>query len=556
MRPRLLLLRQALAKPSRTSLRAFAQSTVRTGIRARPQLPFLSVPTGAARATQRVRYLTTERKAQLKYEIGQGIKYTGYIWIAGACFAALCVAISQELLEREYPTPHEWSYYTRMCYRSAHCSRYETNPSRSTNWINVLEWIKTSIERLEDPKVDGRQLKDAPSDRPKGTKDISDMPEPWRRGYFEAMMMYAKAAEHLDGWVRDKTRNMVFPANMVVGPSNPWPRPIPAGVKGQPREENCELAYEPADDIYMRLISTEGLTTRQRIDAGIAFASWLEFNGTKGPASILHEDAIELALSEQPLPQDEVIDRTTFVLKDSATPSRNLLLSLTTYATFRARCGDLSTAFPILVSLLKARRSIPKADTSLTRDLPSFTNSEGTWAKLAALFKEPAYPGPPPSGALPPARESKELCEEAALNLYIGEILFATQKNSREDGLAWTRDAVDLAEEQLRSLTSSVTDRPARTTCRECLATGLDNWLAMVSKLADEEATKKAAAEANKTKGSKLSLFRLWGNQDREEDLTRWKAEVRVIEERTRRSKALLDDLTPPGNGLATFFSA
>ncbi|KAK1758723.1 hypothetical protein QBC47DRAFT_375572 [Echria macrotheca] len=561
MRPRLLLLRRALApSPHPTTLRTFAQSTaVRYGARARPQLPFLSVPT-STRAAQRVRYLTTERKAQLKYEIKQGIKYTSYIWIVVACFAACSIAISQEMLERQYPSPHEWSYLTRMRFRGAHCERDQTDPARPTDWLAVMQWIQGAIERLENPKVDGKGLKDAPSDHPPRTKDLRDMPEAWRRGYFEAMMLYAKAAEHLDGWMLDRTRKMVFPADMVVGPSNPKPRPIPAGVQGAPKEEDCEVAYEPADDIYLRLLNTEGLTSRQQMDARLAFASWLEFKGITGPASIVYEEALELAISQRPDLSAEPVDRKTLTLNDAAgLPSANLLTALTAYSTFRARNGDLSSSLPIFVSLLKARRSLPNSEFTVyeppppPEDEPTAENiTIQLGKKLLAKIMEPPYPPPPPDGSSPPFRDAKSICEEAALSLHIGEILYASNPGSREEGLGWTRDAVDVAEEQLHRLNLSATHKPARTTCRDCLATGLQNWSAMVARLAKEEAARK---EAQPKKQSWFGIG-LWGHGKEEEDLTRWAAEERVIEERTKRSQGLLEELEPPAWGIASFFRA
>ena len=562
MRPRLLLLRRGLARPLQpaTCPRFFTQSTiVRYGVRTRPQLPFLSIPTSSRTATaQRVRYLTTERKARLKYEIKLGIKYTSYIWIAIACFAAASVAISQENLEREYPSPHEWSFLTRMRFRGAFCERDQTEASRPTDWLAVIQWIKGAIERLEDPKVDGQNLKDAPSDRPPGTKDVTEMPEPWRRGYFEAMMLHAKAAEHLDGWVRDKTRRIVLPADMVVGPSNPRPRPLPAGYKGAPKEEDCELAYEPADAIYLRLMSTEGLTSRQRMEAGLAYASWLEFKGITGPAGILYEDALELAISERPSLPAEPVDRKAWTLNDAAgLPSANLLTSLTAYATFRARNGEVASALPILVSILKARRSLPNSDSAAASSSTERSEAlalHNVMGKLQSFFRPPPYPAPPQDGTAPPVRDAKELCEEAALSLHIGEIMYATQSTSREEGLGWTREAVDVAEEQLRKLNTSAVHRPARTACRECLATGLGNWSAMVGQLAKEEAAKKEAA-AKQPKKSAWFPVGLWGH-GKDEDLSRWAAEQKVIEERTRRSQDLLEDINAPASGIAALFTA
>ncbi|KAK3371950.1 hypothetical protein B0H63DRAFT_483378 [Podospora didyma] len=586
MRPRLLMLRRTLlGRPSKLpSPRFFAQSTVvRAGLRTRPQLPFLSVPntTRGSRSSnphqQQFRYLTTERKAQWKHDIKLGIKWTTYGWLAMGFLATAAFAISQESLERQYPTPHEWSFGTRMRFRGAFCERDQTDPTRITDPLAIIQWIKGAVERLEDPKIDGKGLKDAPPSMPPGTKDIRAMSEPWRRGYYEAMMMYAKAAENVDGWVRDKTRNMVFPPGSMIGPSNPRPRPLPPGLTGAPREENCELAYESPDDIYLRILSTEGLTPRQRMDAGLAYASWLDFKGIAGPAAIMYEDAVEMAARERDSLPVEPLDRTAWTLNEAAgQPSANLLKSLTAFATFKARNGHVSSALPILVSILKARRNLPsETQTSLVSQIsaaareasphPQISNPfQDALNTITGFFAPPAYPPPPADGTAPPIRDAKELCEEAALSLHIGEIMYTANAASREEGLGWTREAVDVAEEQLHKLSSSAVDKDARTTCRDCLASGLDNWATMVARLAKEETAKRdaagladAAAAAKPSVTSGGGWFSLWGGETKKkEDLSRWAAEEKVIVDRQRRVKELLDELEPPANGLSSIFSA
>ncbi|SPQ19076.1 df1ceb1d-2165-4280-a6d6-fdb0cb621d6f [Thermothielavioides terrestris] len=571
MRSRLLLLRRAGA---RKLLRTFTQSTaVRTDLRARPQLPFLSVPS----TRTRVRYLTTERKAQLKYEIKTGIKYTGYIWIAGAALLAAWFAIVQERLERRYPTPHEWRFRTRMDLRGGNCARYEPLPGKLTDWLQVGWWFETTIARLHDPKIDGQGVKDAPHDCPPGTKDVTAKSEEWRRGYFEAMMGYAKAAEYMDGWVLDKSRNIVFPPGVMIGPSNPFPKPLPPGYKGAPREEDCELRFDPPDAIYLRILCTPGFTNRQRIEAGLAYASWLEYKGIAGPASIVYEDAVRLAASERPNLPAEPLDKKTWVLNDAAgPPSENLLTSLTAYATFRARQGDVSSALPILVSILQARRSLPEpeqpapAPASLAAALNTTAPNKKTsttsnpWSLLTKLFTPPAYPPPPPDGTAPPVRDPLDLCQEAALSLHIGEILYATAASpaGREEGLGWTREAVDVAEEQLHRLPPRRTEKPdpARAACRECLATGLGNWSAMVARLAREERARKeaaaAAAAAAGQKAGKRSAGWFGGLAEEKEETSRWAAEEKVIEERQKRVQDLLEDLKPPPRGILSFLQA
>ncbi|KAK4149288.1 hypothetical protein C8A00DRAFT_18995, partial [Chaetomidium leptoderma] len=163
----------------------------------------------------------------------------------------------------------------------------------------------------------------------------------------------------------------------------------------------------------------------------------------------------------------------------------------------------------------------------------------------------------------PPPRDAHSLCQEAALSLHIGEIIYTTSPpspSSREEGLAWTREAVDVAEEQLHRLPQQVyQDSPARAACRECLATGLGNWAAMVSKLAREEKEKKKDKAGSGGGGSWFGG--LWGRQGGgatkvEEEVDRWAAEEKVIEERQRRVRELLEDLKPPPRGILSFLQA
>ncbi|KAB5562835.1 hypothetical protein GE09DRAFT_1109899 [Coniochaeta sp. 2T2.1] len=540
MRPRLIL-RRILPRHSQNLpyFRSFANNTsYRSRPVGRPQLPFLSIP--KVTRQQRVRYLTTEKKAWLKHEVKQGLTYGVLFTAAGIGFLITSWALKQEALERDYPTPHEWGYLTRVYFHNARLRRDKTQGL--TDWVAIMTLAEDVVNRLEDPKIDGNGVRDASHECPPGTKDVSAMPEPWRRGYFESMMLYATAAQMLNGWMRDKTRDIMFPPEVVIGPSNPRPWPIRPGQASAPREEDCELVYPSADDIYVRILETPGFTTRQKMEAALAHASWLEHNALHGPASIMYERAVELSLSNTQNPAP--LDTTTHALKEtSPPPSENLLTSLTALATFQARSGNISSALPILVSILKARKSLPNPDASLqlsSSSKPSLTRT------ILNHIQPPAYPPPPPDGTSPPIRDSKELCLEAALHLHIGEILYASRQEGREEGLAWTRDAVDLAEEQLRSLGSDADDtlREAKKVCRDCLSTGMENWGRMVARLAREERAKQDKAAAPEKSGS--GWFGLWGQGEfKAEDVDRWAAEERVIEERQRRAAELLEDLEP-----------
>lgn len=547
MRPRPILRR--LLPRSSSNLPFFRTFTHNTPIRSRPstrpRLPFLSIPVAGR---QRVRYLTTEHKQVVK----QGLKFGVFFYFASMAFAAVSWAVQQENLEREYPTPHGWSYRTRIYFRNARLVRDDKDAA--PNWEKIIEIAELVVKRLEDPACDGKGVRDAPHECPPGTKDVSGMEEDWRRGYFESMMLYAEAAQMMHGWMRDKTRDIMFPPEVIIGPSNPRPRPIRPGSASAPREEDCEFVYPSADDIYMRIVCTKGFTVRQKMEAALAHASWLEYNHLIGPASIMYERAVDLALEgDQASPTNpSPVDTKSWAIKEISSPTRppseNLLTSLTALATFQARSGNVSSALPLLISLLQARKSLPLQPPN---QLHPRKQPQNITTSLINLVKPPSYPPPPPSGTQPPVRDAKELCEEAALHLHIGEILYASRSASREEGLAWTRDAVDLAEEQLRRLGPDAEDalKPAKLVCRSCLAAGLENWTAMVAKLAEEEKSKKPTAE-----GGKAGWFGgLWGEgMTRKEDVDRWAAEGKVIEERQRRAAELLEEVEPP-KGLFDF---
>ncbi|KAK7743898.1 hypothetical protein SLS53_003920 [Cytospora paraplurivora] len=608
MRPRLIrriLGRQSQSKSPTKTIRTFTQNH-----NSRPQLPFLSIPSRFRR--QQWRYLTTERKRWLKGEAILTVKYTGYIWGILAFAAAAAFAIHQEFLEQQYPTPHEWSFRTRMLKRAAEAEKNRPGVIVE-DWVLIVQMLNDVIARLEDPSSDGKGLNDLGPDAPAGSKDITAKPEPWRRGYYEALLLQAAAAEHVEGWVLDTKRKIAFPPDVVRGPSNPSPKPIPAGSKSAPREEDCVPAGFPDPDAcYQKLLATAGLTPAQRIGAALAYANWLEYKGFLGPAAVQYNDAVNLAVAEIHTPggagAPALVDPETAVLDDRAPgrppPSANLLRSLTALAAFRARSGDVSAALPIMISILKARRSLPAGGQQMSPGNNDNNNNNSyrgpptrnflSPRAILDWFTPPAYPPPPPDGASPPVRDSRELCEEAALHLHIGEIMYtlrkgsssSTTKNNREDGLAWTREGVDLAEEELHKVLEEAQGRgkgldrgqsagiqDAKKTCRECLASGLDNWAAMVGRLAREEQAAKAGGQTGSSSSSSasssssstagwfgLGLWSKGGKGLTEEEIAaggRWAAEQKVVTERTARAQEILEDLQPPpSQWLSSFLKA
>ncbi|KAI8623138.1 hypothetical protein F5Y19DRAFT_394366 [Xylariaceae sp. FL1651] len=521
----------------------------------RPQLPFLSTPLSK---THQFRYLTTERKRWLVYEVYLGFKYTVYLWAIIGCSVIAYWSVQQEWLERKYPTPHEWGFITRLRFRIA-----KWGPDRTdwveTDWVVIGEYAKNVISRLEDTTIEGAGLQDLTEGGiwidgiGEAGYDITAKSEPWRRGYYEALMLGAKAAEQLDDQVVDKTRHLVFPASTVIGPSNPNPKPIPFGAQSAPHEKDCERAFDEPETFYMRILTTRGFSSRQKMDAALAYASWLDYKNVPEAAMRMYEWALSLA-TENVFSTDVPYDPESYVLQDGAhQPSTNILNSLTALAAHKARNEDVSTALPILISVLRARRSLPqpKPDASTSSYEPEQPSAspwtlENIISTVKSIAAPPAYPPPPDDGESPPVRDAKERCEEAALNLYIGEIIYASK--GREDGLAWTREAVDLAEEQLHKLGPSDVD--AKKACKECLSSGLENWAKMISRLAREEKEKEAQSST-----STGSWFGLWG-EGKQKTPGRWAAEENVVKERTRRAQEVLDELEAPRTGLSSIFSA
>lgn len=549
MRARLVVCRQQPIRvpfsPQPICSRSFAHQTKFTSTKSRPSLPFLLVPKANPSVA---RSFTSERKRWFKHEAKLVARYTITFWGLAICGVLIFFAVGEENLEREYPTPPEWHFLTRKFLRDAQSCRDPKNGE--INWARCLELARGVVIRLEDPKLGGDKVIKLSDEVDSSLEvpgefincDISAMSEEWRRGYFEAIMLAAKAAEHLEGWVRDKTRNVVCAPEFVIGPSNPRPTPIPPGQPHAPREEDCEQAYPVADNWYMKILATTGLSPRQKMEAALEYASFMEFKNGQEGAEALYSLALASAsagVDSSKLPYDT----TTFVIKDGmSAPSMNILDALTAIANQKARRGDISSALPIYISLLRTRRSLsdipPPADRSKANTLSAYK-------RFVNFFGPPPYPAPGPDGTQPPWRSPYERCQEASLNLYIGEILYAT--SSRDEGLAWTRDGVDQAEEQLRALGSANRDKATKQICRECLGTGLENWTTMVSRLARAEEAKKSGASAS-------GMFSFWGGtQDAE---GRWAAEEAVVQERTRRTRELMEDITPPSFSILSYFKA
>ncbi|MCJ1400097.1 hypothetical protein MMC11_003300 [Xylographa trunciseda] len=575
----------------------------------RPQLPFLhspsntSAPRNIARnqfQLQLSRLLTTERKTYIKEQAWMAAKYTAYAWTAIALVATILFGIENERLERRFPSPREWTWVSRWLYRS---TRGEELPQ--ANGSGLVDWAKTGqdyrqiLMRLEDTNSDGKGL------RPllgvdgdiymvgvgKSGFDISSKSEPWRRGYYECLMGAARAAEHLDTWVRDKKRNVAFPPEVVIGPSNPYPKPVPYGAKTAPFEEDCEPAFESPEHYYMKILTTHGFTSRQRLDAALAYADWLEFKGLPSSAEDMYEWGLDIAMGALPLGVNNVVDTKTGIINQQATHiTPNVLLATTSLARHHAQNQNLSTALPIFLSILRAQRSLVSSPSScLISASPGSSDTEDSILSLIVSFARslliaPSYPDPPASGDLPATRNSTTTCEEAATMAHIGEILFASSTvpssilslsttplsstksatSAQSSGLAWTRESVALAEQTLHSLSTPIPGSPstltpssarprtrfgsqkpshekttARQRCTECLLSSIQNWKLMVTQLQQQEAAKQGKQQTNGS--TKKGWFWSEGSVDEDEE-GRWEREMEMVEARSKELDRLMKE--------------
>lgn len=415
------------------------------------------------------------------------------------------------------------------------------------DWASVGACYTLVLERLESSKWDGRDLMEQEEGGilvegvGRTGFDISVKSEPWRRGYYQALMGAAKVAEHLDGYVEHKTTRKVFPKELMLGPSNPRPRPMPLGRGELSREEDCRPAYESPQVFYMRVLTTKGFNTRQRLDAALAYADWLDFKGMTDTAESMYDWALDIAAGGLPMGSENVVDIRTGVINHNAgvPASENLLRASSALGVHHAAHGNVQAALPIFLSLLKARKDLPAEP--LSNDSPTkVINQENESVPLAYVraavgwFRDTPYPAGPPSGDEPPFHTLREACEEVGLMTYIGEILYAT--SSKEKGLAWTRDAVDAAEAVMWMMKEEDKE-DGHERCQECLETGLSNWKKMVRTMAKE------AERANYENPKKTTGWLNFGQKEIVDDPRRWEEEQTQIELRIQKTMPLIKPL-------------
>ncbi|KAL4805504.1 hypothetical protein BDV18DRAFT_20379 [Aspergillus unguis] len=523
--------------------------------RGRPQLSFLG-PSPISRALPPLsvhlqqhfaRLVSTESRGHFKKRMSRVLRLSLTLGAILVLYEVVKIGIYQEELEHKWPTPPEWTWKSRWCLRSLQAwQRPEEIGKLVSDWPMVAGYCRELLARLEDTTGEGKGIVEVTDKDGIPAFDITAKSEPWRRGYFQALLGFAKAAENLEGWLTDRKQRISAAAEYFVGPSNPRPKPVRPGQRA-PREEDAEPASPSPNVLYRKILNTNGFSTSQKIEAALAYADWLDYKGEQSMA----RDTYAWAMNTAAKGSQDVIERTTNLDIDLETgisrkngvqsvPSENFLRVSTALAVHHARHGNLPTALSIFTSILKTRRALtpppPGTVIPTVPSIPKPTNDVfvSFFNTLKTVFVPAQFPPEPPSGNDLPFRTPTSPCDEASLMTYIGEIIYAT--HSREAGLAWTRDAVDLAEVTLPETDTS--NRNNR--CIECLRVSTQNWRTMVSQFLKQAREEEEKTIAKSTNGgwfgpSKKQI------QAKENERKRWEAEQFILEGRIRKLQSVMD---------------
>lgn len=456
-----------------------------------------------------LRLLSTETKRYVKDQTWLALRWTAIGWTFLVLAGISMFGIQIELDERKNPTPTEWTFWTKHYLRSARGSKEDRAGVGIVDWARVASSYLNALGRLEGEQ-DGKDVMEQADgegivipDVGKAGMDISGKSWEWRSGYFEVIMGCAEAAEHLNDMVLDTTRGFVYPKEIVIGPSNPDPRPPARYMGAPPLEENVTRAMEAPETFYMRVLTGKGFTTKQRLEAAWRYGTWLETSGLDESAGEMYKWAVDIAKSAMSNP-DSILDPKTFLLADpssksaalpdTAAPTPNILSALTKLGAHTARCGDVANGLPILLSVLRAHRAALISPNPNKRRAPppkpeGGSDIDAAVSMITSLFTAPVFPPEPPSGDRPVVRETPlPTCEEGELMLYIGEILFATSPASSE-GLSWTKQAVQIADANLEADKGSskhYLSAEEKQQCRACFRAGVNNWETMLLRLAEK----------------------------------------------------------------------
>ncbi|KIW37953.1 uncharacterized protein PV06_09931 [Exophiala oligosperma] len=534
----------------------------------RPQLPFLHPATRVNIVQAHVgRFISTERKQRWKAQLWRQLRFHAYLWPSVFLVTIIMIGIQQTKFERDFPTPRDWSFWSRWLLRNAKFTELSEGAKVSqvmTDWAKAGRYYLGVLERLESEDYDGKFLL---ASEATGTYadslgivgfDVSAKSDQWRRGYHDALMGAGRAAENLDGMCRrkDDPAGRVYSRESIPGPDNPRPKPLPwdkkRGHETPPTQDEVEDAFPSPEVFYMKILTTEGFNTRQRLDAAMAYADWCDFKGLAETAEDTYSWAMDIAQAGFAGGPADIIDTKTGMIARGREDevSENVLRVCTAYAVHHARAGNVKQALPIFLSVLRARKNLPPSPFGVIGRKRPAPQDQGLWpyiSSLKDLIIERPFPEAPPSGNNRPYHTLKEACEEVGLMTYIGEILFATSDSEREKGLSWTRDSVEAAEAVLWVMEEKKED-DGRERCRECLETGLTNWKEMSRQMARLAARK--AQEAEKGSGwLGLGIGKSQRIAEAQREKARWEEENVQIQLRKEKTLPLTQPIKPPPQG-------
>ncbi|KAF2674386.1 hypothetical protein BT63DRAFT_419679 [Microthyrium microscopicum] len=494
---------------SNPPLRSFTRPTALLRLSAlstRPQLPYLAPPAQCATPGQwqLARLMTTEKERLFRKTAWDFTTALGAVLVLLPTGIMLLWWISHELLERDIPTPHEWTFRSRCYWHHIKALQDRSvTQGRLPDWTIIVQTLQLLLKRLEDLNFDGQglTLNSHTQQQALGEHyldldisrvfDISGKPEPWRRGYFQVMLEFAKAAEASEHMVYDKKSKSFFMAESVIGPSNPDPTPLHSAVnKAPPLEENCVPLSPSAESFYEKILATRGLNDDQQVETLLSYSEWLDSQERHDHAESLLRKALQISASALPN-SSAIINSQTGVIQGKAPfVTQNLLDSATALGIHLAQNAKTSAALSIFLSVLQAYRSCPRdlshdgrPHLSYSGTIPADVLMAGLREKFSRLLSDVEYPPPPPSRNLPLVRRGDEGCKEAAAIIYASELLFATSSSRQDTALKWIKEALETAEDQVSDTSNSMDDRWR---CNQCIPVALDAWWDMIQQLKAE----------------------------------------------------------------------
>lgn len=447
--------------------------------------------------------------------------------------------LTQEMVDRDFPAPKEWSFLTKVVYHAARGLEVPgANQAGVVNWGVCGLAYRDLLRRLEDRDGDGKGLKEQ-QDTAVPAFDVEHMSYEWQRGYYSALMGCGRAAIELSDAVLDTTTNIMYRRRHMIGPSNPKPKKLAKKFGPAPREENCVPAFAEPDDYFLKIMYTKGFSPKEKMDAAMAYAGWCDFKEMPDMADGVLRWALDTAVEGSDVNAPAIkIDHVVPTIPADAVVTDNILDATTALAVHRAQAGDTNSTLPSFLSILRARREAPHAventspnaphqrrDTKLKRTDIDVLNDQ--ISSFWSLLQASKFPDPPPSGNDAYQHTPDSDAEEAVLMTYIGEILFSTDPSQRDAGLHWTKSAIDLA---MKSYSSPLTSRAAKLKGVETLRVGSENRRKMVALL---QADVSHASESRKNAAFWYRLIPglLKSEKEIEEERKKWDKEKQEARE-------------------------